>query len=322
MNIGNLALEGNLFLAPVAGYTDFAFRRLCAEQGADFSFTELVSTEALTRGNTQTSLLTRRGKEGQPYAIQLFGATPDTLYRAALLCAPLKPEALDLNAGCPVNKVVKTGAGAALMREPSRLAAAVAALRRASEAALGNAPITVKMRSGWDARSVNFLECAQAAVDAGAAMVTLHPRTRAQVYTGKSDWTQIAALASRLSVPVCGSGDLWEAKDAVRMLRETNCAAVMFARGAEGRPWLFAQTKALLRGEPWTEPDAATKLGFALRHLKLLAEAAGEKTACLEMRKQFCAYTKGMKNSAALRDKIVHAQTVEEYRKLCESVVI
>jgi len=356
VKIGPLELPGNLFLAPAAGYTDRAFRSICAEMGADFSFTELVSAEALTRnpgyyglgldnyGPTGThttgghtprghtlqtaaeppgAALVRRGPGEKRYSVQLFGAKPDVLGKACALLSSLKPDAIDLNAGCPVPKVVKTGAGSALMKDPPLLGRIIEAMVRSSEEYLGGVPVTVKMRSGWDNNSKNYRECARIAVEAGAAMVSLHPRTRSQNYGGKSDWSLIADLAAVLPVPVTGSGDLGRPEDARTMLAETGCAAVMFARGAMGNPFIFPITKSLLTtGSIPSLPEAPERLAIALRHLEMLAEDMGEKRACLEMRKQFCAYTKGVMGlpgihgGAALREKIIHAATIAEYREI------
>jgi len=322
LTIGSLELPGNLFLAPVAGYTDRAFRSICTEFGADLTFTELASSEALVRGGMATSQIIRRGENEKCYAIQLFGSDPETMHKAALSLAPLRPEALDINCGCPVPKVVKAGAGSALMKAPLILGRIVKALVRASSEAFGGIPVTVKMRSGWDSGQINYRECAHIAAEEGAAMVTLHPRTRAQGYGGKSDWTHIADLVSRLHVPVAGSGDLFTPEDAGRMLQETGCAALMFARGAEGNPFIFPATRALLSGGAWEEPAFKERVSVALRHLTLLAADSGERAACLEMRKQFCAYTKappgkkGEHGAAALRNRLVKAETVEDYRRI------
>ncbi|MDR3171127.1 MAG: tRNA dihydrouridine synthase DusB [Treponema sp.] len=318
IRIRSLVIPGNLFLAPVAGYTDRAFRSLCAEQGADFSFTELVSSEALVRGGVKTDALLRRGEEEQRYAVQLFGADPLVMYRAASLLLPYAPEAVDINCGCPVPKVVKAGAGSGLMRNPALLGRVVEAVLRASREFLAEVPVTVKLRSGWDASSLNYRECAEAAVQAGAALVSLHARTRAQGYEGRSDWSHIADLASRLEVPVVGSGDLFCPEDAEQMLRETGCAAVMFARGAMGNPFIFAQTRSLLCTGAYSAPLAVDRIRLGFRHLVMLASNLGEGVACREMRKQFCAYTKGMAGGAPLRNRLVHAETVAEYRALLQ----
>jgi nifR3 family TIM-barrel protein len=266
------------------------------------------------------SLVSRSPNE-RHYAIQLFAGEPEAIYKAAALLAPLKPDAVDINAGCPVPKVVKNGAGSALMKDPVRLGKVVEAAVRASRYALGDAPVTIKMRSGWDSGSINYAECARIAVEAGAAMVTLHPRTRSQNYGGTSDWSHIADLVSRLpyqryAVPVTGSGDLYSPEDAQRMLRETNCAAVMFARGAMGNPFIFSAARSLLETGAWEPVPFSDRIAAAMRHLELLAADIGERTACLEMRKQFCAYTKGLKGGAAIREQAVHAETIADYRKV------
>jgi len=340
VKIGNLILPGNLFLAPVAGYTDRAFRSICAEQGACFAFTELVSAEALFRNfgrygltppDSSASLLLNgkkseknisainlisRGEREERYAIQLFGAQSESVYKAVALLSPMKPDALDINCGCPVPKVVKNGAGSALMRNPSNLGKIVEAAVRASRESLGSIPVTVKIRSGWDSSSINYAECARIAVEAGASMVSLHPRTRAQNYGGRSFWDHIADLVTRISLPVTGSGDLYTPEDARQMLEETGCGAVMFARGAMGNPFIFSSARSFLETGSWEPPSFASRIAVFMRHLEMLSASAGERTACLEMRKQFCAYTKGIPGGAALREKAVRAETVEEYRRI------
>ena len=343
VKIGALELPGNLFIAPVAGYTDRGFRSLCAGYGADFGFTELVSAEALYRKPGHYGLedmpasaaaqenpgtakalrqmpvsfnLVRRGENEKRYAIQLFAADPDVIYKAAILLAPLCPDALDINAGCPVPKVTKNGAGSALMKNPDLLGRVVEAAVQASRQTLGGIPVTIKMRSGWDHSSINYIECARIAAEAGAAMVSLHPRTRSQNYEGTSNWAHIKDLASRLSIPVTGSGDLYTPEDAKRMLEETGCAAVMFARGAMGNPFIFSETRMLLETGSWQPTLYSQRIEAAFRHLELLATDIGERLACLEMRKQFCAYTKGIPKSASLRDKLVHSQSIAEYREI------
>jgi nifR3 family TIM-barrel protein len=260
--------------------------------------------------------------------VQLFGSSPDVMYRAACLLAPLHPEALDINAGCPVPKVIKSGAGSALMKDSALLGRIVEALVRASQEKLGGIPVTVKIRSGWDNATLNYRECAEAAVQSGAAAVTLHARTRTQQYSGKSDWSHIADLVSCLDVPVFGSGDLFSPEDAENMLKQTGCAAVMFARGAMGNPFIFATAKSLLCTGSYTAPGPETRIKIGFRQLLLLAADMGEAAACREMRKQFCAYTKspygqpGIYGGAALRDALVHAETIEAYRSLFQAAGI
>jgi nifR3 family TIM-barrel protein len=330
-------LGGNLFLAPVAGYCDRAFRSICAGAGADFGFPELVSAESVIRGRPDlqpaddpapVSRLLRRADNEAYYGIQLFGAAPDRIGRAAALLGRWNPAVLDINSGCPVPKVVRTGAGAALMQDPAGLGRVVEAAVRASREHLGNVPVTVKLRSGWDSQSVNYRECGRIAVEAGAAMISLHPRTRAQGYGGESDWAHIADLVSRLPVPVTGSGDLYCPDDARRMFRETGCAAVMFARGALGNPFIFPETKALLTGGEYRPPGPAERMSGALQHLERLAADLGERRACVEMRKHFCAYTKacyrtpdspaksGLPGGGALRNRLVHGETIGDFRRI------
>jgi nifR3 family TIM-barrel protein len=253
--------------------------------------------------------------------------------QAVAAIAPFCPSVIDINAGCPVPKVVKTGAGSALMKTPVLFGKIVAAVvkaagrglssgeRRAGETGgcphapfTGRQPaVTVKIRSGWDASSINYLECARIAREEGASMVTLHARTRAQGYGGMADWEHIARLSQALDIPVCGSGDLFTAADAERMLAETHCAAVMFARGALGNPFIFEETCNLLDGKPYTPPSPEKRIETALNHLWAFAGIAGEETACRAMRAHFCRYLKGIPAAAAIRDRIVRARTAREY---------
>ena len=285
------------------------------------------------------SILLRRAENEGPYGIQLFGAEAERMGQAAALLAPWRPALIDINAGCPAPKVVRTGAGAALMRDPANLGRVVEAAVRAGREHLGGIPVTIKIRAGWDDQSINYLDCARIAVEAGAAMVSLHPRTRAQVYGGKSDWNRIADLASRLSVPVAGSGDLYSAADARRMFRETGCAALMFARGALGNPFIFGETKSLLLGLDYEPPGPGERMAAALGQLERLAADLGERRACVEMRKHFCAYTKacstrpepphgdaaarlnprtkiGLSGGAALRNRLVHGETIADFKQI------
>lgn len=330
--IGGSLLPGNIFLAPVAGYTDRIFRGLCVDYGADFTFTELVSSEALARiganrsgtgqGGAKTLSLLERAANETRLGIQLFGADPEVMARAVPTLAPFRPFSIDINAGCPVPKVVKTGAGAALMKTPARLGkivgAVVKAVERLRPTGSGTtvfAAVTVKIRSGWDTGSRNYAECARIARDEGAAMITLHARTRAQGYGGTANWDDIARLAREMDIPVCGSGDLFTAEDAQRMLSETGCAAVMFARGALGNPFIFEETRFLFEGRPAAPVTPQKRADTALSHLRALAAASGEEAACRAIRAHFCHYIKGIPNAAAIRNRLVQARTVREYEE-------
>ena len=312
--VGGVTLPGNLFLAPVAGYSDAAFRSVCFGLGADLCYTEMVSSEALTRDHPKTGLLMDRAENETRFAIQLFGAKPETLAAAARIAAARQPALIDLNCGCPVPKIVKAGSGSALMKNPRLIRDIVAAMTDALWPA--RVPVTVKIRSGWDEGSINYREAADAAVAGGAAAVTLHARTRAQGYAGKADWSHIADLVGRLGVPVFGSGDVSSPEDALRMIKETGCAGVMIARGAMGEPFIFRAARAALEGRECAAPSVAEKVEAARLHLRLSARFLGERSACIEFRKQFCSYTKGSRGGAELRAAGVKACTLEEFESL------
>lgn len=314
VRIAATLIPGNVFLAPMAGYTDAPFRSVCVDSGACLCFTEMVSAEALSRESAKTMRLLVRAPNEQAVAFQIFASSPRTAAAAVRLIAPLGPVLIDLNCGCSVPKVLRTGCGAALLRDPGLIGSLVAAMRAETEI-----PVTVKLRSGWDSSSINFTACAQAAVTAGAALVTHHPRTRAQGFSGKARWEEIGELKRSLgeTVPVFGSGDLFAAEDCRAMLQGTGCDGVMIARGCLGNPFIFAETRALLEGEPPVEAiTPQRRLDTAMRHLRLLAESVGEAKACRDMRKHFVAYTRGMVGGASLRQEVVHAGSIAEYERI------
>ncbi len=317
VRIGPFTARGNVFLAPVAGYSDAAYRAVCAGEGADLCYTEMVSSEALTRGHRKTEALLERDGVEKDYAIQLFGSSPEVMAGAALALAPWEPSIIDINCGCPVPKIVKAGAGSALMQEPSRIGEIVKAMRAALDGAgMGQVPVTVKFRLGWDESSINYLEVASIAAAAGAAALTLHARTRAQGYSGKADWSAMARLAASTSLPVFGSGDVHSGADARRMIEETGVAGVMIARGAMGNPFVFSEAVAVLEGREALEPTRERKIEVARKHLALSARFIGERQACIEFRKQFCAYTKGEAGGAILRSEAVRATNLAEFEEL------
>lgn len=299
------------FLAPVAGYSDAAYRALCYEHGAGLCYTEMVSAEALVRHHPKTRELLQRDPAETVYAIQLFGSNPDVLARAAEIVAAWNPAVIDLNCGCPVPKIVRSGAGSALLKEPRRIGEIVRAMRSAS-----SVPVSVKIRKGWDAGSENYLEVADIAIDAGACAITLHGRTRAQGYAGTADWDAISKLVQYSSVPVFGSGDVFSPQQAIAMREETGCAGVMIARGAMGNPFIFEQIRSLLQGTIPPHPSPAMIAEAARRHLLLAVTYLDEHTACIEFRKHFCAYTKGHPGGAALRAKAVTSSTFAEFEDL------
>lgn len=326
VKIGNIELNGNLFLAPVAGYSDAAFRSVCIENGASFTYTEMVSAEALVRNNLKTEILMSRAYNEKAYAVQIFGGEPEVMENAAhIVLDKTHCECIDINCGCPVPKIVKTGAGSALTRDPERLFAVASAVVKAAggPASKGGVPVTVKIRSGWEQKQITWKEAAQAALEAGVAAITIHPRTRAQGYEGFSDWSIMKQLVEFVDgkVPVFGSGDLFKPEDAKRMLEETGADGVMFARGAMGNPFIFRDAVSLLQTGSY-EPvpaDIRIKTGFA--ELERLVAETSEQHACLEMRKRFHAYSKGIQNGGVLRNAIVHASTVKDYHDIFDDIL-
>ena len=321
VTIGSLTLPGNIFLAPVAGYSDRSFRSICVDWGADFTYTEMVSSEAYVRNSAKTEKLIARAHNERRYAVQIFGANPDYMAETAVrIIERYHPECIDINAGCPMPKITKTGAGSALMRNPEKLYATVKAVKEAAVQTGSAVPVTVKIRSGWSQTELTWKEAADAAVEAGAAALTIHPRTCAQCYSGTADWDILAQLVRMMHrrVPVFGSGDLFSPQAARDMLASTGCAGVMFARGAMGNPFIFRQTRELLQTGLYSEITPADKIRTAKKELALLCEEAGERTACREMRKRFAAYTKGIAGGARLREQLVQASSVQDYESILE----
>lgn len=337
VRLGSLLLPGNLFLAPVAGYSDRSFRSVCVEGGADFTYTEMVSAEALTRGSEKTAGLMSRASNEKAYAVQLFGGKPETVAAAACIVLE-KTDAgcIDINAGCPVPKIVKTGAGSSLTRDPDRLYE----LLKSVVDAVGNyngsrpvasdgseaprrVPVTVKIRSGWDAQHITWKEAAQAALESGVDAITIHARTRAQGYEGKSDWDILKQLVQFIAgrIPVFGSGDVFSPEDGQAMLQQTGCSAVMFARGAMGHPFIFKQTKELLESGRYSEILVKDRILAGFHELSLLVQDKGEDIACREMRKRFCAYSKGISGGAELRRSIISAGTCRDYSRIFASII-
>ena len=321
VKIGNVELKGNLFLAPVAGYSDAAFRSVCIENGACFTYTEMVSAEALVRKNLKTEILMRRACNEKAYSVQIFGGDSEIMAEAAhIVLEKTHCEVIDINCGCPVPKIIKTGAGSALTRDPDRLFKVAEAVVKAAggRPEAGGVPVTVKIRSGWESKQMTWRAAAEAALDAGVSAITIHPRTRAQGYEGHSDWGIMKELVELVNgrIPVFGSGDLFKPEDARAMLEQTGADAVMFARGAMGNPFIFRDATYLLTKGSYEPlpPEERVKTGFA--ELERLVAETSEQHACLEMRKRFAAYSKGISGGAALRARIVHAASVEDYKDI------
>lgn len=312
--IGNFTPDNPFFLAPMAGITDAPMRLLAKEQGAALVYTEMVSAKGLKHSSRGSEGLLRIHPDEKPAAVQIFGSDPEVVGWAASELKTRENVILDINMGCPVPKVVRNGEGSALMQHPETAAAVV-------RAAVGHAekPVTVKLRSGWDSRSVNAVEIAAMAREAGASAIAVHGRTRAQFYSGKADWSVIAEVVRAVDIPVIGSGDIFSGEDALRMMEETGCDYVMIARGALGNPWIFRDALALYSGRPL--PDAPTpeeKIRMMRRHLDLAVAEKGERVAVVELRKHLGWYLKGEPGSAALRRQANSLSTSHQFHDFLE----
>lgn len=319
VTIGSLTLGGNVFLAPMADVSDAGYRSMCAECGADFAYTELVSAEALVRGNKKTIGMMARAPNEKKYAVQIFGGSAETMARAAeIVLERTDCDLLDINCGCPVPKVTKTGAGSALTKNPEKLHAVAAAVVRAVDCAVRHVPVTVKIRMGWDERSITWKECADAAMSAGVSAIALHARTAAQGYAGAADWGAIRSLVDFAAgrVLVIGNGDIKTPEDAKRMIEETGCDAIMVARGARGNPFIFTQIRSYLETGAVSEIPFKTSLAAGFRELSFLVDTLGELPACMKMRGRFSNYVKGFEGAKELRQRIVGAASVRDFRDI------
>lgn len=308
LRIGSLQLAHNLLLAPLAGITNLPFRLLCRREGACLAFTEMVSVNGMVREGEKTRSLLASCADDRPLGVQLFGEDPQTLARAAEMVGR-QADLLDINMGCPVRKVVATGAGSALLKDTARVAAIIRAVRRAT-----SLPLTVKIRTGWQCGEETFLEVGRIAEAEGCDAITLHPRSRSQMFSGQADWNRLAQLKQALSIPVIGSGDLFTAEDCRRMLSETGCDGLMVARGALGNPWIFRQTIRLLQGEEPGGISGAERAEVAERHLALYIAEQGEAVALREMKKHLGWYIHGIAGAATLRRQVNGARSIDELR--------
>ncbi len=305
MKIGALSLKNEMILAPMAGITNLPFRLINRDFGVGLTFTEMISANGLIRGMKKTQHYLNFHPDDRPVGVQIFGSDPAILAEAARIITDLGADLLDINMGCPVKKVVKTGAGAALMKDPPRIAAILKAVRKCT-----HLPLTVKLRAGWQPQRLNVLEVSKIAEDSGVDALTVHPRTADQGFGGAADWSLIESVKAQLHIPVIGNGDIRKGEDAVRMMRTTGCDAVMVGRGCFGNPWIFHQMNERLCGrvDP-LPPSLAQREQMIRRHLALELAAAGEKGGMKMFRKHLLWYTKGLKGGSQFRQMI---STVED----------
>ncbi|MBR6356670.1 MAG: tRNA dihydrouridine synthase DusB [Lachnospiraceae bacterium] len=299
MKIGSVEC-GNIILAPMAGITDMPFRALCREQGATFSYTEMISAKALYYKNKNTLPLLQVAKGERPIAVQLFGSEPELLAQEALKLEEGPYDVFDVNMGCPVPKVVNNGEGSALMRDPEKIGQIVSAMTKVL-----HKPVTIKIRKGFSADQINAVEVAKRAEDAGAAAIAIHGRTREEYYSGHADYDIIRQVKEAVSIPVMGSGDIYKGKDAKRMLDETGCDAVMIARGARGNPWVFREVAHYLEtGEELPRPSIEEVKEMVLRHARMLIDFCGENMAIRQMRKHAGYYVTGYPDASKIRREV------------------
>ena len=317
MKLGNIELNQPLLLAPMAGVTDWAFRTICARLGADVTVTEMVSSRALVYQDKKSAKLLRKN-EGSVCGAQIFGNDPQIMAKGAVLALEISGcDFLDINMGCPMPKIANSGDGCGLMRTPELAGDIVKAVVKAV-----NVPVTVKCRLGWDKGSVNVLDFTKRMEDSGAAMVTVHGRTRSMLYSGIADWDMIHKVREQLSIPVIANGDVSGGDAAVRCLKRTGADGLMIGRGVFGDPWIFEEVRAALNGEDYAgRPCLADRIAVAVEQFRLSEQDHGEHIACLEARKHFAWYLRGVPHSGYYKNQITSLNTMEDIYRVAKDVV-
>ena len=315
--IGNVEIDGRLVLAPMAGVTDAGFRHVCRDAGAALTSTEMVSAKALVYQDSKTRSLLYIPPEGHPCAAQIFGSEVEVMADAAPMALEISgADILDINMGCPVGKITRSGDGSALMRDPDKAMKIIEAVVHAV-----SVPVTVKFRKGWDSGSINAVEFGKMCEQAGASAVTVHGRTKVQMYAGKADWDIIRDVKSALHIPVTANGDVFEPEDAEHILRYTGCDLAMVGRGAFGNPWIFTRGNQAVAGETVSPlPPLSERIQTAVHQFELAAEQKGEKVACLEARRHFCWYLRGVSHAGYFKKQIVEIQTLDDIRRIAAAI--
>ncbi|MBQ8322088.1 MAG: tRNA dihydrouridine synthase DusB [Clostridia bacterium] len=318
MRIGNLELKHGVMLAPMAGYTDRAMRLVCHEAGAEYSVTEMVSAKAVVYNDKKTFTLAKIQTDEGPVAIQIFGSEPEIMAEAAsrlIKSSLVMPAAIDINMGCPVNKIFSNGEGSALMKSPELIEKIVRAVKEAV-----TVPVTVKLRAGIDDNNINAVECSLAAEAGGACAVCIHGRTRVQMYGGKADKNIIKKVKQSLQIPVFANGDITDADEAVEMLRETGADGIAVGRGAVGNPFIFSEIISRIEGDSYSPPSLNDRIDTALRQLRIAIDDKGERAAVTEARKQIALYVKAFHGAARLRGLINGAESYAEVKAAFDQI--
>ncbi len=317
MKIGNLELnERSAILAPMAGVADRAFRELCVSYGAGYVVSEMVSSKGLTMHDRKSKELLFLSDAERPAAAQIFGDNPEIMAKSAVACLEFRPEVIDINMGCPAPKIAGNGGGAALMKDPQKAEDIIRAVVDAVDI-----PVTVKIRAGWDKDSINAVEMAQRAERAGASAVTVHGRTKLQMYAPPVDLGIIAQVKKSVDIPVIGNGDITDGLSAAKMLEETGCDMVMVGRGALGRPWVFSQIQAFLGHEAiLPEPPVSERMTVMVRHIRLLCQYKGERVGIREARKHAAWYIKGIRGAAKYRQQVGALESIEQLEELAYTI--
>lgn len=313
MEIGNLKIKGCAALAPMAGVADRAFRELCVSYGAAYVVSEMISSKGVSLGDRKSKALMQLSDEERPAGVQIFGNDPSVMAQSVKTVLGVSPDFVDLNMGCPAPKIAGNGGGASLMRHPQLAKEIVEAV----VAACGSVPVTVKIRSGWDFENLNAVEMAQNAEKAGAVAVTVHGRTRQQMYAPPVDHQMISEVKKSVSIPVVGNGDIVDGPSAAKMLEETNCDFLMVGRGALGRPWVFSQINAYLQnGIILPEPPVSERMRVMVKHVRKICEYKGERIGIREARKHAAWYAKGIRGAAKYRKDLSLIESIEQLEEL------
>ena len=317
MRFGNLEVNNPIVLGPMAGVTDWAFRTICAEMGANITVTEMVSSRALVYKDQKSAKLLRKN-EGSLCGAQIFGNDPAIMAQAAVMALDISGcDFLDINMGCPMPKIANSGDGCGLMRTPELAGQIVAAVKQAV-----SVPVTVKCRLGWDKGSLNVLDFTKRMEDNGADLVAVHGRTRSMLYSGVADWDMITKVKQNLSIPVIANGDIISGETAVKCLKRTGADGVMIGRASFGDPWVFAEAKAALAGDPIPERlPLKDRIAVAVRQFELSEQDHGEHIACLEARKHFAWYLRGVRNASFYKNQISSMSTMEDIYRIAKEIV-